>query len=67
MGYAIEVVTNSCLIILPADLLYIYYMGYWYDPHPVIQYAELALLYMLPILGVWRIIRHLRGIKRGVK
>jgi hypothetical protein len=37
---------------LSADLLYLYFYGSWYDPIQLIEYSEVALLFILVILGI---------------
>ena len=55
MKWVIETITTTCLIVLPIDLLYIYYAGGWREPNAVILWAELGLLYLLPFFAIWRL------------
>ena len=39
-------------IVLAGDLLYLYYIGSWYDPIKVIEYTEVIFLYLFIVLGI---------------
>ncbi len=49
-----------CFVILPVDLLYLHYAGGWQEPNSWILSLELALLYVLPVFGVWYLVNYLR-------
>jgi len=55
----VELLTAMLLVVLAGDLLYLYYIGAWYDPNKIIEISEVVLLYALIVLGVgyfiWRI------------
>ncbi len=40
------------LAVLAADLLYLYFVGGWYDPNKFIEYSEVTLLFILVILSI---------------
>lgn len=52
------------LVVLSADLLYLYYSGAWYDPYAFIEISEIVLLYLFSIFGTLRIIHILRELKK---
>ncbi len=52
----LETFTDSLLIALPADLLYLYYAGGWREPNEYILCLELASLMAAVLLGTWRIV-----------
>ena len=56
--HIIEVLTDTCLIVLPCDLLYIYSYGGWYEPNPIILWAELIILPSIILLGIFRVWRY---------
>jgi len=60
----VEIITDTALVALPADLIYLWFVGGWYDPYLAIEYIELFLLFCLIGLGVGRavyfIARHRR-------
>jgi len=58
--HCIETITDACLIALPGDLLYLYFAGVWYDPNPVILWAELVILPLISLFGIFRVWRYLR-------
>lgn len=49
--------------VLAGDLLYLYYAGGWYDPIPLIEKAEVVLLYILVIAGIAIPIQYIREAK----
>ncbi len=50
------------LIILSADLLYLYFVGPgWFDPTKWIEYAEVGLLVSFIFLGIWAFWQTLKG------
>lgn len=49
------------LLVLSADLIYLYWAGAWYDPNRVIEVSELVVLSVLCVAGlVWTILRYLQ-------
>ena len=52
------------LVILSADVLYLYYSGAWYDPYILIEISEVVLLYLFSIIGTVRIVLKLRELKQ---
>ena len=52
--FFIEAVTTGLLVALPADLLYLYYIGVWYEPNKTLELAELVILYAVPLFAIWR-------------
>ena len=52
------------LVVLSADVLYLYYSGAWYDPYVFIEISEIVLLYSFSLIGIVRIVYKLREIKR---
>jgi len=61
--HIIEVLTDTFLIFLPLDLMYIYFYGGWYETNPYIEWAELMLLPCIMLLGIFRVWKYCR--KRG--
>lgn len=59
--YFIELITDACLCAFGIDLLYLYYVGAWYEPTKIILYAELTLFCGLPLFAAWRLYHY--GIK----
>ena len=60
----IDVFLMGVLVVLAADLLYLYYSGAWYDPYAFIEISEIVLLYLFTIFGTLRIIHILRELKK---
>ena len=60
----IDVFLMGILVVLSADLLYLYYSGAWYDPYAFIEISEIVLLYLFSIFGTLRIIHILRELKK---
>ncbi len=63
-----EVVANTALIALPGDLLYLYFVGSWYEPMVVVKVLELGMLFLFPLAGIFRFyvffgtfIKHIRN------
>ena len=56
----VETITTVGLLVLPTDLLYLFYDGAWTDPNKIILTAELILLYAFPAFAIWRFARYLR-------
>jgi len=59
----LELFSLMFLIVLSADLLYLYYNGQWYDPYPGIEIAELVLLCLIPVFAIIKFYFFLRGEK----
>ena len=52
-----KLLTGSFLSVLAADLLYLYYIGAWYDPIKWIAIAEVVILYILVVWGIaWMVV-----------
>ena len=56
----IQLFADLLLIVLSADLLYLYHAGAWSDPNGGILLAELVLLSLIILFGIWRIQRTIR-------
>ena len=61
----VEILTDVVVIWLPIDLLYLYFAGSWYEPIKVILYAELILLFALPIFGILRVYFYIKSIREA--
>jgi len=55
----VELCIALMVVVLSADLLYLYYIESWYDPTKWIETLEVVLLYLWIVLGigymVWRV------------
>jgi len=51
------IIVTAVLVVLPIDLLYLYYAGGWIEPNQLILNAELTILYLIPLYGLWLAIR----------
>ncbi|MBA7481036.1 hypothetical protein ES707_16504 [subsurface metagenome] len=60
--YSIEIMTDSLLIILSGDLLYLYFAGAWYDTRVAVEITEVILLCFTCIFGIWRLFRFSKGL-----
>lgn len=60
----VDAVLMGILVVLSADILYLYYSGAWYDPIILIEISEVALLYLFSIVGTVRIILKLLELKK---
>ena len=60
----VDVILMGILVVLAADLLYLYYSGAWYDPYAFIEISEIVLLYLFTIFGILRIVHILRDLKK---
>lgn len=58
IDYFTEMMADCLLIVLSADLIYLYFAGGWYDPRVAIEIAEVILLCFISLFGVWRLFRH---------
>lgn len=59
--HSIEVITDTCLIVLPIDLLCLYFAGGWCEPNKIILVIELIMLPLISILGIIRIADYWRN------
>lgn len=59
----VEILTDVCLIWLPIDLLILYSWGAWSDPIKAILWAELIMLPLISMLGVYRVIKLFEGLR----
>ncbi len=55
-----EVIAVTLMVVLPLDILYLYYAGGWVEPIKVILYVEIVMLYSIPVYGIWQFIRWIR-------
>jgi len=62
IDYFVEIMTDFLLILLPADLIYLYFAGAWYDSRVAIEIAEVVLLCFISLFGVWRLFRYSKGL-----
>ncbi len=64
LRFIIESTISLMLSVTSADLLYLYYIGTWYDPVILIEISEVVLLYILAIMGlvyfIWRVKHQIR-------
>jgi len=56
----IEVVTDALLIVMAGDILYLYFIGRWYDPCLPILIAELTILSATIVFAIWRFVRYIK-------
>lgn len=62
----IDVILMGILVVLSADILYLYYSGAWYDPYIFIEISEVVLLYSFSLIGIVRIVYQLRELKKNL-
>jgi len=62
--HIVEILTDAVVIWLPIDILYLYFAGGWYEPIKVILWAELIMLFAIPIFGIWRVYSYIRNYRR---
>ena len=60
----IDVILMGILVVLSADILYLYYSGAWYDPYLFIEISEVVLLYSFSLVGIVRIVYKLKELKK---
>jgi len=60
----VDAILMGVLVVLSADILYLYYSGAWYDPNILIEISEVVLLYLFTIVGTVRIFLKLRELKK---
>ena len=63
----VDVILMGILVVLSADILYLYYSGAWYDPYTLIEISEVVLLYVFLAVGTIRIVYKLRDLKKHLK
>lgn len=64
---ALGLITGISLSVLAGDLLYLYYMGAWYDPIHWIEVSEVVMLCILFVWGIaWMVITIKAGITKGI-
>ena len=56
----LEIITDTVIVWLPIDLLYLYSARGWNETNVIILYAELLLLFLLPIFGIWRLYKFIK-------
>lgn len=62
MKHLPEILTDAALIVLPADILYLYIAGGWTEPNLIILWSELIALPLLSLLGIWRTYKLIRSV-----
>ena len=60
-----EILTDVVIIWLPIDILYLYFAGSWYEPIKVIFWAEMVMLFVLPLFGIWRVYFYIKGVRNN--
>ena len=50
----IDIFISMLLFVTCGDLLYLYFMGSWYDPIELIEYTEVVLMFVFALLGLYR-------------
>ena len=63
-NFMVESITDALLLALPINLLYLYFKGTWSDPITVILWLELAMLFAIPLFGLWRVFTYIRERRR---
>ena len=63
----VDVILMGILVVLSADILYLYYSGAWYDPYTLIEISEVVLLYVFLAVGTIRIVYKLRDLNKHLK
>ena len=64
--HLVEIITDVVVIILPLDILYLYFGGGWCEPIKIILWAELIMLFAFPVFGIWRVYSYIKGIRSTV-
>jgi len=59
--FSVEVVTTALLITIPANTLYLYYIGVWHEPRKALEIMELVILYAVPLFAIWRHYQYITG------
>ena len=63
-GKIIDLLLLVWLMVCAADLLYLYFIGSWYDQYPLVEITELIFLVILIILPAIRIYMKLAAMAR---
>ena len=69
----LKLLMPGMVMALAADLLYLYFVGAWYDPNPLIEWAEVIVLFFLAIGGLVLFVKEcltgwaVRNIIKGVR
>lgn len=53
---------DMMLLVVSADLLYLYYAGAWTDLNRATLIAELVCLYGFIAFAIWRVYRHIKEV-----
>jgi len=61
--HLVEILTDAVVIWLPIDILYLYFAGGWCEPIKVIFWAEMIMLFALPLFGIWRVYFYIRRLR----
>jgi len=56
----IEVVTDALLIVMAGDILYLYFIGAWYEPCIPVLITELTILPAIIGFAIWRFVRYIK-------
>jgi uncharacterized membrane protein len=48
----VSMLLADLLLALSIDLLYLYFVGAWYDPIQAIEYTEVVLLFVIAVFGL---------------
>jgi len=59
----IEVVTDALLITMAGDILYLYFIGRWYEPCIPILIVELTVLSAAVGFAIWRFIHYIKMLR----
>ena len=62
--HLIEVLTDVPLIVLPINLIFLYFISAWHEPNQLILASELVCLFGFPVFGIWRLWRYLSRLGR---
>jgi len=62
-----KLVSNIMLVVLAGDLLYLYFVGAWYDPIAAIEVVEVIALIGLVFWGLIMIVKAVRETRRWEK
>lgn len=61
----VECCTDLLIVVLSADLLYLYFAGAWYEPIRLLRVLELVLLFFAVAFGCWRFASFVKRKRRG--
>jgi len=56
----IEVVTDALLMVMAGDILYLYFIGAWYEPCIPALITELIILPATIGFAIWRFVRYIK-------